>query len=309
MRTSVEVKAVAKPKVDILVVIDNSPSMDTEQRNMAARFHSFVDQLNGLDWQLAITTTDLTGDAALGDGRLIEFAGNIKGKVLNSTMDLNDVKDSFAKSIQRSEKGYWEEQGIAATYRALERSRSPRDRESRGNVALVRSDAALAVIVITDADESPFMDFIGRPQPTIRNSPAGLAKFIKKTWGGTKNFVFHSIIVRDGDSDCLGKDGNETYGLAYAALSRMTNGIIGNVCESDYGSQLKVMGEKVQGLVRTIRLDCSPADADGDQRPDLEFENSSGVSLSSYRLENMDLVFTQPLPVGITTVDYKCEVK
>jgi hypothetical protein len=307
--TSIEVKATPKPKVDILVVVDNSPSMETEQKNMAARFHSFIDQLDGLDWQLGITTTDLTIDTPLADGRLLEFSGNIKGSVLNSTMNLEEVKNSFGRTIQRPERGYWEEQGIAATFRALERSQAPRDRNNRGNVTLVRPDAALAVIVVTDADETPFADFWGRPQPTVRNSPEGLIKYIQKIWRGKKNFAFHSITVKDGDTACLAQDGNESFGLTYAALSRLTNGLIGNVCESDYGRQLKIMGDKVQGLVRTIRLECAPADIDGDQRPDMLFKTSTGTQLSSYRLENMDVIFTKPLPVGVTTIDYKCEVK
>ncbi|MCB0370011.1 MAG: hypothetical protein KDD45_11450, partial [Bdellovibrionales bacterium] len=47
-------------KVDILIVIDNSGSMSYEQSEMAKRFSGFVESLNGLDWQLGITTTDVT---------------------------------------------------------------------------------------------------------------------------------------------------------------------------------------------------------------------------------------------------------
>ena len=286
-------------KVDILVVIDNSGSMATEQANMAARFNTFIDSLAGLDWQLAIVTTDVSGNADLKDGRLINYSGLTNTTVLTSKMDSQIVKTAFAKTIQRPETGNSNEQGIYATYRALERSLDLNDQTSAGNRELIRADAALAVIVVTDANETPSAS-------SIKNTPSGLVSFVNSAWSGNKVMSFHSIVVKSNDKVCLAKDGNEGYGTAYESLSGLTNGIIGSVCETDYGSQLSVIGHQVQNLVNTVRLDCAPADVNGDGIADISMSNNNALTIPGYKVVGMDLVFNNPLPVGVSTVEYKC---
>ncbi|HVK61019.1 MAG TPA: hypothetical protein VM432_05695, partial [Bdellovibrionales bacterium] len=46
-------------KVDILIINDNSSSMDEEQRKMSERFGSFVSALKDLDYQIAMTLSDV----------------------------------------------------------------------------------------------------------------------------------------------------------------------------------------------------------------------------------------------------------
>lgn len=303
-----EVEIINTNKVDVLVVIDNSTSMATEQLHMAEKFSNFIDQLKGMEWQLAITTTDISEPFSNDfdgierrDGRLLKF-GSMETPILNSNMDLESVKKAFAETIQRKEQGNSNEQGIAATYVALERSQSdlaqfPQD---ASNHDLIRPDAALAVIVVTDSDETP------SGNPTFRNQPEGLLSFIKKTWNERKMFSFHSIIVNDGDQACLAKGGNEKYGLSYAELSRKTGGVIGDVCKEKYGDQLTVIGQKVQQLVKTIHLDCPPIDINKDGIIDLLITNSNGSAIPSVSVEASDLIFAEALPLGKTSVEYKC---
>ena len=58
----------------ILIVDDNSGSMHYEQKSMAQRMSTFLQQLKGLDWRVAITTTD-PKHSVYGDGRLLEMKG------------------------------------------------------------------------------------------------------------------------------------------------------------------------------------------------------------------------------------------
>ena len=306
MSKSVEITA--SSKVDTLIVIDNSLSMGFEQKNMADRFTTFIDELSQLDWQLAITTTDVSADEDLKDGRLIKFSGFKNTSILNSKMNPDTVKDSFAKTIQRTETGNKNEQGIKATYRALERSQDLTTIDD-ANRKLIRSDAALAVIVVSDADETPLVSKKGKSLATVKNTPKGLLDFINKTWNGTKNISFHSIVVKDGDKECLDKDRNEDYGLSYIQLSKLTNGLIGSVCEQDYGSQLKIIGQKVQTLIKTIRLDCAPADTNGDGVEDIQLKNLDGKMMPGYHVDGLDVIFDEQLPMGTNTIDYKCIVK
>src|SRR5262249_1335778 len=57
-------------KVDILVIVDNSNSMSVEQQNLGSRFNGFIQNLNnsGLDWQIAITNTDVCPQPAAPSG-------------------------------------------------------------------------------------------------------------------------------------------------------------------------------------------------------------------------------------------------
>src|SRR5688500_10837964 len=52
-------------KVDVLWVIDNSGSMAEEQENLARNFQSFIELFTrgAVDYRIAVTTTDVFGDA------------------------------------------------------------------------------------------------------------------------------------------------------------------------------------------------------------------------------------------------------
>lgn len=309
----ITVNGVDNNKVDLLVVIDNSASMATEQANMAARFSTLIDQLQGLDWQVGVITTDVSSDANLKDGRLIAMDTAGSQFVISSQMDINRAKEDFARVIQRKESGSGSEQGIKATYRALERAlQADNLAVNKPNRDLIRADAAFAVLVVTDANETPTG---GKAE--ARNSGDNLINFIMNSYGGGKNFVFNSIVVKSGDSACRGKDGNESYGAAYEDLSRKTDGIIGTVCATDYGSQLKLIGEKVFMQVKSIQLECAPVDSNGDGRLDVGvFEVSSvggitpavlGRELQGYTVQGRSLMFSMALPEGSFEVKYVCK--
>ncbi len=55
---------VPKPQVDILFVIDNSGSMTPEHEDLEQSFHGFFDKIKGLDYRIAMTTTDVSASAS-----------------------------------------------------------------------------------------------------------------------------------------------------------------------------------------------------------------------------------------------------
>ncbi|MEK6774921.1 MAG: vWA domain-containing protein [Bdellovibrionota bacterium] len=307
------VGATRSNKVDLLVVIDNSKSMITEQANMAARFATLIDQLNGLDWQIGVITTDVSSDANLKDGRLIALDTAGSQFIISSQSDLIKAKEDFARVIQRPEIGSGNEQGIKATYRTLQRALDGNNlMVNKPNRDLIRSDAVFAVLVVTDANETP------GGSAEARNNGDNLFNFIANSWMGKKAFVFNSIVVKSGDSVCKAKDGNESYGAAYESLSNKTQGIIGTVCATDYGSQLKLIGQKVVDQVKSIQLVCPPVDSNGDGKLDVGvFESlpiNGGLSpsvlgreLQGYVVQGMNLLFANPLPEGSYQVKYICQ--
>jgi hypothetical protein len=308
---TVEINSVNK--VDILIVDDNSGSMAFEQANMASRFNNFITELSGIDWQLAITTTDVTNDADKKDGRLLSMGAvnNSPTSILTSAMSPELAQQLFASTIQRPvNEGSAYEQGIFATHRAIERSLVENASDvNLQNMALIRPEATLAVVVVTDADETGNGD---------KNKPQVLLDLVKSKLGASKRFAFHSIIVKPGDVDCendhseltvngkIIRNINEEPGQAYAALSGLTGGLIGSVCAADYASQLQQIGHAVADSVRTLTLDCLPQDTSGDGIADVSATDSTGQALQIAEVAGLLVTFTTDLPMGMTHLQYSC---
>lgn len=72
-----------------------------------------------------------------------------------------------------------------------------------------------------------------------------------------------TALFNTGDSSCLQAQGNQTnnvggsYGYLYALAARMTNGVEGNICANDYGSQLQAIGTNLGTRGREITLACA----------------------------------------------------
>lgn len=287
-------------KADILIVIDNSGSMAPEQLNMAQRFSSFLDTLKNLDWQLAIVTTDVDLDSPKRDGRFLELTGLPGSYIISSSMNPITANEAFAKTIQRSpSEGSGNEQGIAATYRAIERSRDATKTVNAPNISFFRPEAALAVLVVSDANETNSLG------TQLRNIPQNLFNLVQTTWPN-KPFLFHSIIVKSGDTACLAVSGNEGYGVSYEQLSTLTGGIIGNVCEGNYSSQLSRMGTAVTELIKSVTLPCAPLDTNRDGKPDILFQLGNGGAPPGFTLDGLKLTFDSFLPAGQNQIIYTC---
>lgn len=302
MEKSQAINVNSNNKVDVLVIIDNSGSMDSEQQNMASRFGTFLDQLKTLDWQVAIITTDVSANAEKKDGRFLPFSSMSNAYILDSSMDLAAAKAAFATTIQRpSSEGSGAEQGIRATYRAIERALDPNLLAVNApNRAFFRPGAAFAALVVTDADETAS----GGTKDS--NRPEFLVKLVADSWMNQKTFSFHSIVVKSGDAACLKQSANEGYGYAYESLSRLTGGIIGTVCATDYGSQLADMGQGVAELVRSATLACQPLDMTGDGVPDIKVVTADMSPAPSHVIEGNKIVFSAPLPLGNNSLSYTC---
>ncbi len=275
-------------KVDVLMIIDNSGSMEYEQKSMAERTGSLLSVLSGLDWQIGITTTD-PRNVTLGDGRLIQLKNSPGQYILNSSMDPVVAQQKLSQTLQRTEVGSGSEQGIYATYRAIERSldaaNNPYHRQ------LIRDNAHFAAVIISDEDESA---------NGAKNDPHNLLNLINASFSGQKNFSFHSIITKPGDDGC-----RNTYGAAFgdrlSQLSSLTGGIVGSVCESDYTPQVVGIANGIRNLLKTMTLSCAPI-AGSSITVTLD-----GVAYNQpYVIEGVNMRFANELPPGQFEVNFRC---
>lgn len=273
-------------KVDVLFVIDNSGSMAYEQQSMGQRTSQFISILQGLDYQIAVTTTD-PGNVALGDGRLIPITGGDGRKVIDSSISATAAQNLLSRTLQRPETGSGYEQGIRAVYRAVERfAQNENDLRS-----FLRSDAQLSVVLISDEDESA---------NTTKNDPAQLLSLINSTWSGQKRFNFNSIITRPGDSACLSTYGY-TYGERYKTISSMTGGVLGNVCATDYTAQVSGIADEIRRLLKTLTLSCQPLSQFA-----MSIKRDGQLLTNVYTIEGLNIKFTSELEPGNYEIEYTC---
>ncbi len=177
-RESVAVTSSRRDQVDILFMIDNSPSMTPKQTLLQQQFPLFIDKLKlfaqagrPASYHIGVVTSDLgagptsLGNAACvpgGQGGKLQSLGAAAGSAclpladnfidynqLTNTDNLPDgqnVEASFSCIAQVGDSGCGYEHQLESIYSAL---RNP----PAENVGFVRDDAVLAVVLLTDEDD------------------------------------------------------------------------------------------------------------------------------------------------------------
>jgi hypothetical protein len=119
-----------------------------------------------------------------------------------------------------------------------------------------------------------------------------------------------ATLFNEGDYSCLGQQSNQinaglptavrgSYGYLYALATRMTNGIEGDICASDYGSQLYNIGFNIADRTREVTLFCA-------NPKDLRVSFNPNANLS-YTISGTKLTFSDDLPPGTeATLEYFC---
>ena len=269
--------------VDVLFVTDNSSSMDEDQEKLSERFQSFIHDLSDVDWQIGITTTDV-GYWGL-DGELSEFDGTSQ-KIINKNTP--NAEALFKSTIQREENGSNTEEPLAA----LISSMNKRNNENRG---FFRDHADLAVVILSDEDEHSDGDADGTTQ-----AQDVINKF-KSIWGETKQMRVYGIIIEPGDEACLNQHGNWLghYGDVISSLVTATNGFTGSICDSDYSSTLRSIGNNITEMFNDYTLSKTP------KAGSLEVKMTPNHGIT-WTLNGKTISFHSPVPDG-TAIEFVYE--
>ena len=287
------------PPVDILFVVDTSRSMIEERRNLADRINGFIEQIDGLDWQIAATTTTATnrysGYWDYTEGNLTDFDtdSSTKTHILDSSMDMSEAQTLFGDRIQNFQNGSDDERGIEAVYRVIQRYVN----NQTSHTEFFREEANLAVVVLSDEDDhgqysvQQFLDFANQ-------------SFNNKT------IVWHSIISHRTIS---GKaDIQQEEGIKYKQLSSLTNGIIGDVSVVNYTNQLTEMGQSVKDMQKEVALGCVPLDDDLDGQIEMyvEFKTPDSEMYQlyngTYSIKGQKIIFDDYLATGKYRLNFNC---
>lgn len=237
-------------KVDVLFVVDNSPSMQKEQKKLSERLKAFMSGLDKTDWQIAFTTTDVSDGAHGLKGSLMDLAGHAGQKVL--TKSFADAETVFLKTVQRSEIASSDEQPLKASILAMQKSATE-------NAVFFRNDADLAIIVLSDEDEMS----LGKNKKATK--PQDVVNAFDSIFGSSKKLAVYGIVIQPDDVACYkdqkgsGNFQNASYGTFVTELARITEGFTGSICANDYTGHLKAIGNSVRLLTDFFILKQSPA--------------------------------------------------
>lgn len=240
-----------RAKVDVLFVVDNSTSMLDKEAKLSTRLASFISNMARIDWQIGITTTDISSGPWGIKGSLVSLKNTNNLHYFNAGTP--NYAQVFADNVVRDELLNCQDPNCpSGDERPMQAFVNAIAKRNSDNAGFFRSGADVAVVILSDEDEGS--DGTGAIQPS-----AVISSFTS-AFGSTKTLTAFGIVVKPGDTACYGNlsSSGSTYANTIAAFVQATGGVLGSICDSDYGQTLESIGDKVRQSVSTITLRMMP---------------------------------------------------
>jgi hypothetical protein len=231
------------PKVDLLMVIDNSGSMDDEQQALQKNLDHLWSRIAiaNADFHIAITTTGMEpytqgwtqcpGGASGGEAGRFFPVDNSRPRLL--TPQTPNVKDVLFANTNVG-LCHWDEKFLEPTVAALtdpliHATKAPGTPwPADGNAGFLRDDARLAILAISDTDDA---DDVPAPKPPI-------GPYVQAIWGakhGVRDLVSFAGIVPLHNCPSI-----ELLGVRYMEIAQMMNGKLFDICDlNNFGPMLE----------------------------------------------------------------------
>ncbi len=238
---------VANNKVDILWVIDNSGSMATKQQNLANGFDSFAQVFvnKAFDFNMAIVTTDTR---ALGTGQEGTFQG-VPTVISNATPNFSNT---FKANVLVGVFGDPSAKGLDAIHLSLSTALL-----NGANTGFLRSDAHLAVIILSDADDNNSSQTVASTVTFLNQLKPDKFDVITRTY--KKNFTVSAVVVdtnNPGNAACPAPFEN---GVKFKAIAAATNGSVASICEANFATGLTSISQRIAEAITEIPLAREPS--------------------------------------------------
>ena len=238
-----------KADVDLLWVIDDSSSMESEQAAIAAGFETFVAGLEetNIDFQIGVTTTNMDLD--------FEDRASLIGDPIYLTKD-DDYVAMFQERVTVGIEGSDKEKGLQAALDAL-----TEPRVSGANSGFLRDDADLSIIFVSDEDDcsdgEALADMDGAACYSEEDLLVPVRDFIssyRDLKSGDHDVYASAIVGPDVSENC-----SQTWpGHRYQTVSRALSGVIGNICDTDFAAIMDELGLAVSGVLTVFQLELTP---------------------------------------------------
>lgn len=215
--------------VDILMVIDNSGSMQPYQDQLGTNFSEFLTYFieADVDYQIAAVTTDVMTDAS----------GEIRGQIINT--ETPNAESAFAAIVNVGATGSGFEMGLEAAYQAL----TP-PLVTTANDGFLREEATLSLIFVSDEEDA---------SPLPVNDYINAFRDIK---GQRSRDVFNAsslVVIRENNCDSY-----STRGDRYLDVAAQSNGVTGDICSDDFASIVTDLSLNTSRLRDTFFLSREP---------------------------------------------------
>jgi hypothetical protein len=306
----------AQPKVDVLLVVDDSGSMYSKQQAVAQNFQSFIQFAvnQQVDYHIAVTTTSVGADgytdcnSTNGDpdegsigpcGKFAPADGSRPRVLTNDTPNLEQV---FAQNVNVGIMGSGTEMGFEAAYEALSGSNL-----TGGNKDFLRDEANLAIVVVSDAsDQSP------QPYDFYKNFFLNIKGFRRANAFSfsavSSTFDYEHVPATTWGCDY---DGTNDVPNPYGQMAQDTNGVFQEICTDDWATSLRQLGQSAFGYRTKFFLTETPdpnhpisVQIDGVDYPDVA---SSGARHWHYDPSDTSINFEPlavPEPGSTLTITY-----
>ncbi len=281
---------VASNNVDILLIIDDSGSMEADQKKLAEKLSTFVSQLENqavlpIDWQMCVTVTrpqSVPGRTGTYWGASINWVGYTPAAgtppyvLKKGTPNLNDIFKGTIATIGSGVTNSSDERGIKAAHKHFYNG----DPNATDGSGCYRKGSSVAAIVISDEDERSvggdasriknyaplYEDPVGYQPLENEDMPTTLLAQARSIFGKDTRFTFNSIVVsakscentQDAEKDARGNYGPSHLGTKYLEMSNLTAGGIGSICDADYSNNLNLFKNKISNSLSSLTLECSP---------------------------------------------------
>jgi hypothetical protein len=227
--------------VDILWIVDDSGSMASKRARLQGNFTSFFNKLDDLQvkFQMGVTSTNM----ALG--------GALRGTTKIITNDTPDAGAVFVENTTFPDSRVRWSQGLRMGQFGVS---SPNTDPMGANAGFIRQNAALALIVVSDADDASF----------------GLTDYYARAFQGAKGKGNESLVTFStiagtiptgctpiGDEMLFGSHADPAF--RYSAVSTKTGGIVGSICDASFENTLLQIAEALNTLRRVFPLTLMPA--------------------------------------------------
>ena len=243
----------AASKIDVLWVVDNSGSMQPRQENLARNFGAFITEFtrNSIDYRIAVTTTDIFKEAGA-------FVGN--PKII--TPQTPNAATVFATNIKVGINGSPYEVGLDAAKLSLDLQKQSNDALVMQCQAACRSDAACkancptsAVFPFLRQDAYLYLIFVSDEEDRSSQDVRFFYRYFETVKGvGNDGMVTTAAIMGDVPSNACGA----TPGTRYKALSDLTGGEVGSICDANFSTTLAKLAKNAVGLKRKFALQDKP---------------------------------------------------
>jgi hypothetical protein len=238
----------ANNKVDILWVVDNSGSMLTKQQNLANGFNSFSSVFvnKGFDFHMAIVTSDTR--TAGGGGQNGEFQG--APTVISGTTP--NFANVFKANVVVGQTGDPQAKELDAIQLSLSSSYL-----SGANTGFLRSDAHLAVIVLSDADDNDSTGTTANTLSFLQALKPDKFDVVSRTY--KKNFTVSAVAVDNVNAaECAPLLPLIEEGVKFKSLITSTNGSLASICANDFSAGLSSISQRIAEAITEIPLAYVP---------------------------------------------------